>query len=210
MIKAIILDLGGVYFSDGTNIAFEKIKSLIKVPREKLEQLFHGKQGTLGGLFYRGKIEPEVFWKKVAQELQIDTSTARKLREIWYSAYTPNLGMKELILRLRKRYKLIVFSGNIKERVELLDKKYQFKQNFDDFVFSFEVGATKKDPIFYEALIEKLSKLNIKPEEAILVDDKEKALEMAKSFHINTILFKDTEQLNWDLNRFGIKINSFI
>lgn len=206
MIKAIIFDLGGVYFSNGTNIAFEKINSLIKVPKEKLEQVFHGKKKSLRGLFYRGKIEPDDFWKKVAQELQIDMSTARKLREIWYSAYTPNPGMKELVLKLKKRYKLIIFSGNTKERVAYLEKKYYLKQYFDEVVFSFEVGATKKEPIFYEALITTLNNLNVKPEEAILVDDKEKALEMAKSAGINTLLFKDAGQLKRDLKKLSVKL----
>ncbi len=206
MIKAIIFDLGGVYFSDGANIAFEKISSLVKVPQDKLERVFHGKKRSLRGLFYRGRIEPKEFWKRAAQEMGVSSATARKLRKIWYSAYTPNRGIKELILKLKKKYKLIIFSGNIKERVAYLEKKYEFKQYFDGLVFSFDVGATKKEPIFYKALITTLNNLNVKPEEAILVDDKEKALEMAKSFRINTILFKDAGQLKWNLNRFGIKI----
>ena len=202
------MDLGGVYFSDGTNIAFEKMNSVIKVqvPRERLEQLFHGKQGFLGGLFYRGKIEPEEFWKKVAQELKINLSNTRKLREIWYSSYTPNKRMKELVLKLGKKYKLIIFSGNTKERVKYLDEKYEFKQYFDDFVFSFDVGGTKKESIFYEALIKTLSKLDVQPEEAILIDDKEKALETAKSFGFKTILFKDAGQLEQDINKLGINV----
>ncbi len=206
MIKVIVFDLGGVYFSDGTKIALEKISSLLNVSKERLEQLFHGKEGFLGGLFYRGKIEAGDFWKKVSEELGISSSEALRLREIWYSSYVPNNGMNELLQKLAKNYHLIVFSGNTKERVEYLERRYNFKQYFNAFVFSFDVGGTKKDKIFYTALIKQLNNRKALPEEVVVIDNKEKPLEMATSLGMKTVLFKDVTQLQWELERLGVVI----
>ncbi len=204
MIKAIVFDLGGVYFSDGTKIALEKMFPLLNVSKERLEQLFHGKEGFLGGLFYRGKIEAEDFWKKISEELGISLSEALRLREIWYSSYVPNKGMNNLLQRLSKNYPLIVFSGNTKERVEYLEERYHFKQYFDAFVFSFDVGGTKKDKIFYEALLKQLNDKKVLPGEVVAVDNKERPLEIAASLGMKTVLFKDVTQLQQDLKRLGV------
>ena len=203
MIKTIVIDLGGVYFEAGTGIALPKIYNLVNVPEEKVYEIFGGYPPTEGWLYRRGKITKEEFWKAAVEKLKIDKKLVPKLQEIWHSAYKPIKGMKELVSKLRENYKVIVFSGNIKERIEYLNEKYGLYNDFDDFLLSFDVGFNKWEIEFYEILLEKIK---CKPEECVYVDDWQKFLDIAKPLGIKTILFKNSKQLKSDLRKFDIRI----
>jgi len=145
MIKTIIIDLGGVYFENGTKIALSEIYKLVKVPTEKVDEIFCGYPKKEGWLYRRGKITKKKFWNAAIKKLKIDKKLVPKLQEIWNSSYKPMKGIKEVVAKLRENYKVIAFSGNIKERVEYLNKKYGLYKDFDDFVLSFRVGFTKRE-----------------------------------------------------------------
>ncbi len=201
-IKVIIFDLGGVYFEAGTVKAMNKMYSMIDAPKEKIYELFETFSKKEGWLIRRGRLTSEEFWKAVMEKLDVDETVAEKLKELWNSSYVPKLGMRELVRQLRKNYRVIAFSGNTKERMEYLNRKYGLLNEFDDFVLSFEEGFTKTEKEFYEILVKRI---NCKPEESILIDDIQKFLNTAKQFGIRTILFKNPDQLKHDLKKEGIK-----
>ncbi len=203
MIKTIVIDLGGVYFEAGTGIALPEIYKLVNVSKEKADEIFKGYHHTEGWPYRRGKITKEEFWKAAVEKLKIDKKLVPKLQEIWHSSYKPIKGMKELVSKLRENYRVIAFSGNIKERIEYLNKKYGLYKDFDDFLLSFDVGFNKWEIEFYEILSEKIK---CKPEECVFVDDWQEFLDIAKPFGIKTILFKNPEQLKSDLRKLDVKI----
>lgn len=202
-IKFIICDLGGVYFTDGTTIALEKIKEFTKGNSEVVDELFREAPEKEGYLLRIGKLSSKVFWDIVSKKLKLNAHQISIIKEMWHSSYEPKKGMKELIQKLRKSYKVVAFSGNIKERIEYLDKRYSLLKDFDDFVFSFDHKLSKKYPNFYKRLLETIK---AKPEECLFIDDKEKFLEMAMSLGMNTILFKDANTLTKELVGLGISL----
>ena len=206
MIKAIICDLGGVYFRTGTNEALKKIYKIIKAPRQKIDEFFHINNKNERWLYGKGKLTKREFWEAAAKKLTINKRLIPKLEEIWHSFFKPDREMKELIFKLRKNYKVIVFSGTIKERVEYLNKNYNLFNSFDDFVLSFGAGFNKDEIGFYKVLLKKLKKLKLKPEECIFIDDHQEFLDKAKKFGIKTILFKNPQKLKSDLRKLGLKI----
>jgi HAD superfamily hydrolase (TIGR01509 family) len=206
MIKTIIVDLGGVYFEDGTKIALPKIYKLVKAPKRKVDEIFCGYPKKEGWLYRRGKITKRKFWNAAVKKLKINKELVPKLQEIWHSSYKPIKGMKELIAELRKNYKVVAFSGTTRERIEYQNKKYGLLKDFDDFVLSFKVGFTKREIDFYKILLKRLGKMKCKPEECILIEDGEFVLDIAKSFGMKTILFKNPKKLKLDLKKFGVKI----
>ena len=111
--------------------------------------------------------------------------------------------MKELVVKLRKNYKVIAFSGNIRERIEYLNEKYDLYNDFDDFLLSFEVGFAKREIEFYKIL---LKRIKCKPEECVFIDDYQEFLDIAKSLGIKTIFWKNTKQLKSDLRKIGVKV----
>ena len=93
-------------------------------------------------------------------------------------------------------------SDNVPERVDFLQKKYHFLDLFDDVVLSCEVNLKKtSDEIFNLAL----SRINVKPEEAIFVDDREVNLKVASELGIKSILYTSIENLQKELELHSLK-----
>ena len=202
MIKTIITDLGGVYFSPGTYIAINKINRLLGISKQKLDEVFETSQRKEGFLYRKGKLAKNEFWKRAAKKLKIRKNLVPKLQKIWHSSYTPTKEMKNLMLKLRKNHKVIVFSDNVRERFDYLEKKYEIRKDFDELVLSFKAGFNKREPGFYKVL---LKKIGCRPEESILIDNNQYVLKTAKRFGIKTILFKNPKQLKADLRKFGVR-----
>jgi len=199
MIKTILIDLGGVYFEEGTGKATKEIYKLIHKPNQVIDEVFKSEPRKEGFLYRKGKMTKQEFWNKAKEKLGVDDVS--KLRELWFSSYTYIEGMKEIILKLREKYKIVVCSGNIKERVDYLDDKYDFKKNFDEFFLSYEVGFHKWEPEFYKILAQRYN-----PKESIYIDDGHSLIDIAKNQGFNTILFKNPQQLIQALRDFNVKI----
>jgi len=191
-IKVIAFDLGGVCFTDGTEVALEKIYGLVDAPREKVDEFFRAGLKKEGWLYRKGKMTKDEFWDAVARNLNISREKAFQMREIWLSSYTPIRGMKELVRELRRDYRLVVFSATAKERMDYVDKTYGVYADFDDFVLSFETGFHKNEREAYVILLERIG---CRPDECVLIDDKEIALDFARQFGMKTVLFRNPEQL---------------
>lgn len=203
MIKEIIVDLGGVYFTNGTKSVLPEISELINSPKDKIFEIFKSRPGKEGYLYRIGKLNRDEFWEKAKDKLKLNNELIIKLEEVWHSSYILLPGARELVRNLRKNYRVIVFSGNIKDRIEFLDKKYGLLKEFDDFIFSFDCGCNKGDKEFVDYLIKRIKH---KPEECIYIDDHIDCLELAKPFGFKTILFNNINQLEKDLQQLEVKI----
>ena len=156
-IKTIIFDLGGVYFTNGSALAIDKIKEIYNIQNVKLlKKLFSNDPDTPGNLIRLGKITMDQFEDDVVDQLGIPRNETHHIRQIWFGSYVPQYKMRELAVELRKKHRVILFSGNVKERIEYLDKKYDFLRLFDDNVFSFDYGLNKDSDKFYKELLNHL------------------------------------------------------
>ncbi len=199
MYKLIIFDLGGVLFTDGSNLFIQFLSKEYLLPVEDIKYVISGEIGTA---YREGKITRDEFWKKVLEKLPIK-GDASLLEEQWINSYDLIDETKAIIQPLRRHYSLFYLSDNVKERVDALNSKFQFLSLFDGGVFSHEVGVRKPDPRIYKAILEKA---HMKPEESVFIDDKESNLLPAKTLGIETILFTSPKQLRIDLERIGVKL----
>lgn len=201
-IKTLIFDLGGVYFTPGSFLAIEKIKEIYDIENEKLlREIFSEKPSTEGYFLRRGMITIDEFEEKLFSKLNINVKDRKHTRYIWFGSYCVHYGMEDLVQKLKKSYRMIIFSGNVRERIEYLDKKCHFLKYFDDTVFSFDYQQNKNEIEFYEEL---KSHIDCKPSESILIDDEKKNLKIARSLGFNAIHYYYTEKLIEDLKKFGI------
>ena len=69
MIKTVIFDLGGVYFSDGTKRAVDAISESYGISKDKVKEVF---SGNLGLEYRKGKIIANDFWSKAKEKWGID------------------------------------------------------------------------------------------------------------------------------------------
>lgn len=197
MVKAILFDLGGVLFVDGTEQFIGYLRDALGVDSTKASQLL---KGELGSKYREGKITRDAFWQTFKQELSL-TAPKEDLEEKWISGYHLNRGTKALIQELAKRYDVYYLSDNVQERIDVIERKYHFLSLFKDGIFSHVVGVRKPNPKIYKLAVEKTQ---MTPEEIVFIDDKASALEPAEKLGMKTILFKDLGHVRQELARLGV------
>lgn len=197
MIKAIIFDLGGVLFTNGTKQFISDISKQYNLDREVVKDIM---DGDLGSQYREAKITRDEFWKLALEKLHIQEDIDA-LEEQWINGYELIGGTKDIIFELAQRYKVYYLSDNVKERVDKINSKYNFLEWFEDGIFSHEVGVRKPNPKIYKYA---LNKAHVQPDETVFIDDKQSALEPAKEMGITTILFETPEKLQERLTELGI------
>jgi|TARA_Y100000031_G_C8204325_1_gene377858 putative hydrolase of the HAD superfamily len=198
MIKTIIFDFGGVYFTDGVSRIMKIICSRYNLPMEKVKECF---EGPLGFDYRLGNIDKEEFWDRTKKFLGI-TANTEELSQEWNDQYEPIEGTVKIVDRLKDAgYDLLFLSNNLRERVSILDSRYGFLQKFKNGIFSFDVKIKKPDPKIYLALLKKTSS---SAEECLYVDDKERCTKSAEQVGMKTILFESPEKLEEDLKKFSL------
>lgn len=200
-IKAIIFDLGGVLFQDGKYIAIEKLFKEKKYDKDMVLNILKSPESND---LRTGIITDQEFWNFAQQQLPRGYD-AITIKNYWYDGYILDQDIFNLVKKLYGKYKLIVFSGNIKSRVEYLDKKYNFRKYFDLEVYSYDCHFVKPQKEFVDVLIEK-SQLN--PREMVYVDDEEKVMKPAKELGMKTAVYKtgNIRDLENKLKSFGVNI----
>ena len=197
MIKCVIFDLGGVYFTNGTRIAIKKISEKYGLNEKDLDAVL--KPGTeFGKLFRTGKISSAQFFNKLREKFTIKASD-QDLIEIWFGSYKPVAEVISIIEKLNeKKINVYFLSDNTKERAEYLQERYDFLRHFKDGIFSHKAGLTKFDGTKIFEL--SLKQTGNKPEDTIFIDDNENHVNTARSLGMNVIHFKNPRQLAKDID----------
>lgn len=198
MIKAVIFDLGGVYFINGTKKFIETISKRYFIFPADVAKIIDGGVGTK---YRTSEIGEKEFWNYVKSQLPLKETT-EKLKQLWFEGYEPIEGTVSLVKRLGKSYRVAFLSDNVRERADYIEEKFHFCQDFETGVFSHQVGVRKPDKRIYHAV---LKKLNLKPEECMFIDDKESSLKPAQELGMSTILFSSPEQTEKELRELGLK-----
>ena len=199
MIKAIIFDLSEVYLKGllGTGKYLEK---KLGIKEDKIQLKFQGKELTS---LFEGKISEDEYWKKINKKnnwninIQEFKGAVRKnFKEIY--------GTREIVEKLKERgFKLGLLSDHSKEWVNHCNKKFDYHKLFNSVLYSFEVEVCKPNKKMYNLM---LKKLNVSPNECIFIDDNMNNIIPAKKLGINTLQFKNPEQLKKELIKLGVKI----
>lgn len=196
-----MFDFGGVYFTEGYPLYVKQFHKKYGIPKEKLEYCF-SVSGPLGD-YSAGKIDKKKFWKRATEYLNIDKKIVKSMEPLRWTSFKPIKGMKRLVAKLRKKYKIILVSGNEVDRVKFLNKKYKFLKNFDQHFFTYEYRTNKPDAKLCEIAI---WTMKVKPTECVMVDDVSSYLENCRKLGVHTILFRNPEQFKKSLKKLGVSI----
>ena len=192
-ICTIILDLGGVYFTDGSEKFMEQACVAYGVSMEEVHRVI---MGDLGKKYRAGLVTADAFWSQAKKEWKIQEENA-VLSQKWAECYEPINTTAVLVRELRKGgYRVIFLSNNVVERIAYLESRYRFMSEFDDGVLSYSVGANKPDAKIYEVA---LQKAGCSPSECVFIDDKKFFLAPAEALGMKTLLFQGAERLEDDL-----------
>jgi len=112
-------------------------------------------------------------------------------------------GMKELLEKLHRRYKLAILSNTTNFETEVL-KRWDIEDIFDVIVFSWHIGSLKPAQENFKAVF---SSLNVNAQDCLFIDDGDKNVLAAKSYGLQAIKYQNIEQLKQELKRLSINFN---
>jgi len=189
--KAVILDLDGVYFMNGTENFIKNIHKKYAVPINIIEDIYL--KSDMMKKYKKGLISGKDFWDYAFTEWKFrsEQKNQEEILEILQEGYELN-GKKKEIARLLDIHKIkkIICTNNFPERIDILDEHFDFLKEFDYVILSYEHKMLK--PQLLE-LVSKVSGFD-NPDITYFDDDKEN-IEYARNIGMNAILIKEPSRV---------------
>lgn len=200
-IKVITFDLDGVYFPNG-KANFIKSLGELGVSEEEAKRVFL-KSDQMNLLYKVGKMTDEEYWSWAISEWKLNLSW-QEIIKIMIDGYDVNPDVVEVVKKLRELgYKTAICTSNFPARINGLQEKFGFLNDFDIKALSYKIGVNKPDRKIYEELV-RLS--NILPEQIVLADDNASSIAGAKAVGITTFLYEDFKKYLDQLKSIGVNI----
>jgi len=200
-VKLIVFDLDGVYFLDSHSNFKKNMQERFDLSLEDIVKVYFSSEKM--SKVKKNKITSEEFWNWAIKEWNINT-TREELLEILVSSYKVNDKAIELIKKLKEKgYKIGVCTNNFEDRIDILEKKFNFLKDFDTVVLSYKEGILKPDKRIYDRLCE-LSGLD--KEEIVVSDDDSWLVDTLDNLGFKAILYKDFDQFQDDLIKLGVDV----
>lgn len=200
MAEAIIFDWGGVLIDNPAEELMNYCASKLKVKIEELKKIFAEYESS----FQRGEISENDLWKKICSQLNIEQPKSESLwKEAVKNVFRDKKETYALTEVLRKNnYKIGFLSNTEIPAMEYFMEK-DYGRFFDAAIFSCAEGAIKPEEKIYRMA---LKKLDVKPENAVFIDDKQPYVDATNKLGINSICFKDISTLKQELKKLSVKI----
>ncbi len=181
--KAIILDLDGVYFSIGTNNFIDAI-SRLGISKEKIIDIYL--KSDMMKKYKSGLLDGKAFWDYAIKEWGLK-KTRQEIFQILEDSYDLNTKKKEIMKILdQNNIKRIVCTNNFPERIKILDRRFDFLREFDYKIFSYEEHMLKPELLGVVS-----EKTGIRNEDILFLDDSKANIDYAESIGMNAILINE-------------------
>ncbi len=207
-IEAIIFDFGNVISRVDNDRMIENLLKYTSKSKEEIRKAFYGKgadnSGNVNALAIRhemGLVSSEDFFEEIKIRCDLQASF-EEFCVAYTSKFTKIKTTLDLIKKLKKDYRLGLLSNTGE-----IDFKYEIKPTevfplFDTVTLSFEVGAMKPHGDIYR---DALTKLKIKPDKCVFIDDIKDYAEGASRLGIHGIQYTGHEDLILRLRELQIK-----
>lgn len=196
MIKAIIFDFGLVISAPRPAARVQEYEMQLGIADGAINRIMFDSPAWQDALV--GRLTMQAFWYTIGPSLGLTTKRdIDALRRRYYRDETANQKVVSLIRRLHGRYRMAVLSNHPAGLGQwLID--WDIRHLFDVLVCSGDEGRIKPDPAIYHAT---LDRLEVRPSEAVFIDDTAGHVAAARSLGIHGIVFADARQLEHDLNK---------
>jgi HAD superfamily hydrolase (TIGR01509 family) len=197
MKPAIVFDLGKVLVDFDYSIAAQKIAARSTQPPENLH-LFLSSSPLLVQ-FESGLITRQHFYEGVRKETGF-LGDAAEFGRLFADIFAPIGPMIELHRELRERgFQTYILSNTNDLAIGLIRRDFPFFNNFDGYIFSYEVKAMKPHAPIYQALEKMAGKRGA---EIIYIDDRAENIAGGAAHGWRTILHESPEKTRVALETF--------
>ena len=199
-LRAVIFDYGQVLSRMAEPAARARLLEITGLPPETFDE--HYWKYRLD--YDRGTLNGRAYWQAIARDTalemgpdQIDALIEQDIL-LWASV---NPVMLDWLTRVRAAGKKIAILSNMGEDLlAYMRRHFRWLDGFDHLTWSCELDMTKPEAGIYEHT---LRELDVRPEEALFLDDKTENVEGARAIGMHALLFRDVETLAQDLEREG-------
>lgn len=195
--KVILFDVGGVYLHGSFRDFIARASALLGI-----KSVSTGSGVAFDAALNKGEVPLSECLKKFFG-VPISPEQMGRLTGLWTTTWKPLDEMMELVLQLKKHYRLGIISNSDAVNSANYSRKGWY-DHFELVILSHEIGILKPDLGLYELALEKLK---AKPEECVFIDDQEECLKPAKQLGMRTVLFKSVPQLRQELKALGIIVS---
>jgi putative hydrolase of the HAD superfamily len=116
-----------------------------------------------------------------------------------------NEPMDEVLTSIaRQGYRLVLLSNTCPAHYERVSTSWEFLDQFDHLVLSYEVGAMKPSPKIYQAA---LKAIECEPSECLYTDDIAEYVYVGKSHGLHGVVFQSSEQFVREIENHGVKVS---
>jgi epoxide hydrolase-like predicted phosphatase len=189
-LRAVLFDLGGVIVRTEYQAPRQHLAERFGMDYDDMDRIVFG--GGASGSAARatlGEISEDEHWLNVMKVLKRPASECERIRAEFYAGDVIDRTLLDFLRSLKPKYK----TGLISNAWSGL-RKYILHEKFDDafeyMVISAEVAVAKPDPKIFQIALEQLQ---VKPNEAVFVDDFIENIEACKKVGMKGILFKEPE-----------------
>lgn len=201
MIKAITFDLDGVYFVNGKSNFISNLGKL-DVSEDEAKRVFL-QSDEMNKLYKEGKMTDEEFWSWASKEWKLG-KTPIELMELLISGYEVDESVVEVVKKVRSNgYKTLICTSNFPARINGLQERFKFLDNFDAWALSYEVGFNKPAKELFEELVKKSG---VNANEIVFADDHQENVDGAKAVGIEAFFYDGFDKFIEKLKELGVNI----
>jgi putative hydrolase of the HAD superfamily len=201
MIKAITFDLDGVYFVNGKGNFIANIVKL-GVSEDEAKRVFL-QSDEMNKLYKEGKMTDDEFWTWAGNEWKLD-KTPKELMNLLILGYEVDESVVEIVKNVRVNgYKTLICTSNFPARINGLQERFKFLDNFDAWALSYEVGFNKPAKELFEELVKKSG---VNANEIVFADDHQDNVDGAKQVGIEAFFYEGFDKFIEKLKDLGVKI----
>lgn len=194
-IKAVIFDMDGVLIEakDWHYEALNKALGLFGMQISRYDHLV-----TFDGLQTKKKLEMLSMERNLPQGLHNFINQMKQLytMQIVYTSCKPTFIHEYALSKLKSAdYKLAVCSNSIQATIETMMQKSALLQYLDFYLSNQDVKKPKPDPEIYNKAI---GRLQLKPDEVMIIEDNDHGIKAAKATGANVMIVQSVLDVNLD------------
>jgi len=194
-IRAVFFDLGGVIVRTEFQAPREHLADRVGMTYEELvKAVFESRTSREASV---GKISEAAHWDAVVHSLRLPPKERESVRKEFFDGDIIDHELITFIRSLRPKHKTGLIS-NAWDGLRPYMERENFADAFDTLIISAEVGVMKPEARIFEIALEKL---DVKPREAVFVDDFVENITGCEAAGMRGIHFRSAEQAIKDLKK---------
>lgn len=196
----VIFDIGNVVVEVASDKLIHEVSQLVGEPVEHVKKVVYNDEHLVP--FELGHVSATVYYKSLKKTLKLPWSYEQFVSS-WNAIFKENADVTQILHRLSKHHKLIALTNTNRLHLEHIKAAFPSLSVLNDWVASCEVGLRKPDPAIYQLALERA---RVFARDAVYIDDRPDLVEAGRSVGIKAICFKNSRQLNEDLQALGLNL----